>query len=152
MENKQPQAPVGACTVSESINYQNSFSVLIKMSSVVLMVGQCGNQIGHDLMKLIDSNTDTHPLTHRDGKVRCVCIDSEPKVINANIADDTRRGQFYRGSNVVVGQCGRGNNWALGYYGLGQETRETSLLYRSMDALRKEVERCDRFAGIHIYI
>lgn len=119
------------------------------MSSVVLMAGQCGNQIGHDLMKLIDSTADTHPLAHRDGKIRCVCVDSEPKVINANITDDRRRrrSKFYRDENVVIGQRGRGNNWALGYHGLGEETEDTSLLHRSMNALRKEVERCDRFAG-----
>ena len=118
------------------------------MSSVLLMVGQCGNQIGHDLMKLIDSTTDSHPLTHRDGKIRCVCVDSEPKVIKANIADDRKRGQLYRDDNVVIDQRGRGNNWALGYHGLlGQETKETSLLHRTLSVLRKEVERCDRFEG-----
>lgn len=49
------------------------------MSSIVLLVGQCGNQVGHELMRLIDKS-DAHPLSHRDGKLRCVCVDSESKV------------------------------------------------------------------------
>ena len=88
------------------------------MSSIVLLVGQCGNQVGHELMSLIDKS-DTHPLSHRDGKLRSVCVDSESKVIGHNYYDDTRRRGLYRETNMVAGQKGRGNNWALGYHGFG---------------------------------
>lgn len=116
------------------------------MSSIVLLVGQCGNQVGHDLMSLIDTS-DVHPLCHRDGKLRCVCVDSESKVIGRNYCDDSRRSALYRGGNMISGQKGRGNNWALGYHGFHTETEETSLLHRTMDSLRVEVERCDNYAG-----
>ena len=116
------------------------------MSSVALLVGQCGNQIGHELMKVIDSS-ELHPLGHRDGKLRCVCVDSEPKVIHRNTQEDLRSAGLYRDGNAVIGQRGRGNNWALGYYGPPSDTEETSLLHRSMETLRKEVERCDCYAG-----
>lgn len=116
------------------------------MSSIVLLVGQCGNQVGHELMSLIDKS-ETHPLSHRDGKLRCVCVDSETKVINHNFREDTRSGRFYREGNMISGQRGRGNNWALGYHGLSGETEETSLLHRAMETVRKEVERCDSYAG-----
>lgn len=116
------------------------------MSSIVLLVGQCGNQVGHELMSLIDKS-DTHPLSHRDGKLRCVCVDSETKVINHNYREDTRSGRFYREGNMISGQRGRGNNWALGYHGLSGETEEISLLHRVMETVRKEVERCDSYAG-----
>lgn len=116
------------------------------MSSIVLLVGQCGNQVGHELMGLIDKS-DTHPLSHRDGKLRCVCVDSESKVINHNYREDTRSGRLYREGNMIAGQRGRGNNWALGYHGLSGETEETSLLHRAMETVRKEVERCDNYAG-----
>ena len=121
------------------------------MSSIVLLVGQCGNQVGHELMSLIDKS-DTHPLSHRDGKLRCVCVDSETKVINHNYRQDTRSRKFYREGNMISGQRGRGNNWALGYHGLSGETEETSLLHRAMETVRKEVERCDSYAGkVHDY-
>ena len=116
------------------------------MSSIVLLVGQCGNQVGHDLMTLIDTS-DIHPLCHRDGKLRCVCVDSESKVIGRNYCDDTRRSALYRERNMISGQKGRGNNWALGYHGFHMETAETSLLHRTMESLRMEVERCDNYAG-----
>lgn len=116
------------------------------MSSIILLVGQCGNQVGHELMSLIDKS-DTHPLSHRDGKLRCVCVDSETKVINHNYREDMRSGRLYREENMISGQRGRGNNWALGYHGLNGETEETSLLHRAMETVRKEVERCDNYAG-----
>lgn len=116
------------------------------MSSIILLVGQCGNQVGHELMSLIDKS-DTHPLSHRDGKLRCVCVDSETKVINHNYREDMRSGRLYREGNMISGQRGRGNNWALGYHGLNGETEETSLLHRAMETVRKEVERCDNYAG-----
>ena len=97
-------------------------------------------------MSLIDKS-DTHPLSHRDGKLRCVCVDSETKVINHNYREDMRSGRLYREGNMISGQRGRGNNWALGYHGLNGETEETSLLHRVMETVRKEVERCDNYAG-----
>lgn len=122
------------------------------MSSIILPVGQCGNQISHELMTLIDNHSVSHPLSHRDGKLRCVCVDSEPKVIGNNLRSDKKHGNLFREENMIVGQSGRGNNFALGYYGLGGETEETSLLHRTMDVVRKEVERCDSFAGRYITI
>lgn len=121
------------------------------MSSVVLFVGQCGNQVGHELMGLIDKS-DTHPLSHRDGKLHCVCVDSESKVINHNYREDTRSSGLYREGNMIVGQRGRGNNWALGYHGLNQDTEDTSLLCRAMETVRKEIERCDSYAGERLKI
>lgn len=117
------------------------------MSSVLIPVGQCGNQIGYELMTLIDNYTTRHPLGHRDGKVRCVCVDSEPKVIGHVSRSDKKHGQLFRDENMIVGQTGRGNNFAMGYHGHGDISQETSLLNRTMDAVRKEVERCDYFAG-----
>ena len=116
------------------------------MSYIVLLVGQCGNQVGHDLMTLIDTS-DIHPLCRRDGKLRCVCVDSESKVIGRNYCDDTRGSALYKERNMISGQKGRGNNWALGYHGFHMKTAETSLLHCTMESLRTEVERCDNYAG-----
>ena len=125
-----------------------SCNLPFSMSSIVLLVGQCGNQVGHELMRLIDKS-DAHPLSHRDGKLRCVCVDSESKVIGHNYREDSRSSKLYREGNMISGLRGRGNNWALGYHGLSGETEDTSLLHRAMEIVRKEVERCDNFAGNH---
>ena len=120
------------------------------MSSVLLLVGQCGNQIGHELVKKLDAS-ERHPLGHRDGMLRCVCVDSEAKVISRNMRDgDPRLTSRIRDANLIVGQRGRGNNWALGYHGLANETAESSLLHRSMETLRKEVEKCDSYTGSNV--
>ena len=116
------------------------------MSSIILSVGQCGNQIGHELMTLINK-IDVHPLAHRDGKLRYICVDSESKVTSRNYQEDKKSSKLYREGNIISGRKGRGNNWALGYYGLNGETEETSLLHMTMEAVRKEVERCDNYAG-----
>ncbi|EDO48954.1 predicted protein [Nematostella vectensis] len=116
------------------------------MSSILLPVGQCGNQIGHELMTLVEKQCEGKPLSHRDGKLRCVCVDSESKVIASNRRSDGVHGQ-YRDSNIIAGRRGRGNNFALGYHGNSIDEGGTSLLHMTMDAMRKEVERCDSFAG-----
>jgi len=80
---------------------------------------------------------------------------------------------FFMDSNLLYEQYGRGNNWALGYYGpngsecdsyredkkkvfssfTSAQTRKHSqtypetLTHRAMDALRKEAEKCDLFGG-----
>ena len=70
------------------------------------------HQVGHELMRLIDKS-DAHPLSHRDGKLRCVCVDSESKVIGHNYREDSRSSKLYREGNMISGLRGRGNNWAL---------------------------------------
>lgn len=97
-------------------------------------------------MSLIDKS-DIYLLSYRDGKLRCVCVDSEIKVINYNYCEDMRFGRFYREGNMILGQRGRGNNWVLGYYGLNGEIEEMFLLYRVMEIVRKEIERCDNYVG-----
>ncbi|XP_078143503.1 uncharacterized protein LOC139924756 [Centroberyx gerrardi] len=57
------------------------------MSTVVIQVGQCGNQLGLEWWKLIASDPGQSrdilgcPFSSRDGKLAAVFIDSEPKVL-----------------------------------------------------------------------
>lgn len=53
-------------------------------------------------MSLIDKS-DIYLFSYRDGKLWCVCVDSELKVIGYNYYDDIRRRGFYREINMVVG-------------------------------------------------
>ena len=95
------------------------------------------------------------PFTLVDGTIPCVMVDAEPKVIRQCL--DRRRGspvlrQRVRDEFCVWDRAGRGNNWAYGYYGRrrGREGEGGSgggLLGRVREAVRKVVERCDRFSG-----
>ncbi|XP_029444106.1 tubulin delta chain-like isoform X2 [Rhinatrema bivittatum] len=90
------------------------------MSAVWLQLGQCGNQLGLEWWQLLTNEnaahqeSDRYPFFARDGKLSALCVDSEPKVIR-KLQKQIKKGVF-RDSNLILGQSGRGNNWA---YGLG---------------------------------
>ncbi|KAG5479973.1 hypothetical protein LSCM1_06392 [Leishmania martiniquensis] len=104
------------------------------MAIVVVLVGQCGNQLGDELFTQLALCTSSSassetarssasvvtasPFFARDGKARCILIDTEPKVV---LGVQQRHPDFIRAENVIYGQSGRGNNWGLGYYGVRTE-------------------------------
>ncbi|XP_063780678.1 tubulin delta chain-like isoform X2 [Pseudophryne corroboree] len=117
------------------------------MSLIWLQVGQCGNQIGQEWWQILTNTaaeSDQYPFFSRDGLINAICVDSEPKVIR-RLRQQVKKG-YFRDANVVVGQKGRGNNWAYGYRGAGGSP-EKSLLDRTMESVRKEVERRDCYSG-----
>lgn len=89
-------------------------------SVIVVHVGQCGNQLGGALWDALAACTDNgglpSPFFCRDRTARCVLVDSEPKVVMGLHHATPKR---FHESSLVTGQCGRGNHWALGYYGVG---------------------------------
>ncbi|CAJ16058.1 zeta tubulin [Trypanosoma brucei gambiense DAL972] len=89
------------------------------MAIVVVQVGQCGNQLGEELWRQLSIATDKgavrSPFFTSNRKARCVMVDSEPKVVQTVY---NRYADIMRAENVVCGHSGRGNHWALGYYGL----------------------------------
>ncbi|KAM4705571.1 uncharacterized protein WCC33_010398 [Rhinophrynus dorsalis] len=117
------------------------------MSLVWLQIGQCGNQIGQEWWQILSNNSsqaDRYPYFSCDGMINAICVDSEPKVIR-RLQKQVKKG-FFKDSNLVVGQRGRGNNWAFGYNGIGSGI-EKSLLDRTMESLRREIERRDCYSG-----
>lgn len=120
-----------------------------------ILVGQCGNQLGAEFWSLLASETkSTAPYYfHLDGSAKCVCIDSEPKVIRS-ILEAKGSPTLISPRNCVMEASGRGNNWAMGFYGPRRKTKEKefihlgvekkSLLASSLDLLRREFERYDR--------
>ncbi|KAG8546509.1 hypothetical protein GDO81_018767 [Engystomops pustulosus] len=117
------------------------------MSLIWLQVGQCGNQIGQEWWQILGSNIpedERYPYFSRDGLINAICVDTEPKVIR-KLRQQVKRG-YFRDANIIVGQRGRGNNWAYGYHGITR-SGERGLLDRTMDAFRKEVERRDCYSG-----
>jgi len=83
-------------------------------------------------------------ICNGDGKFPAVNIDSEHKVVK-NLW--RQFGNRYNKNNLISGVKGCGSNWALGYYG-NKDSREGSLLCKTLDAIRKETERCSSFSGI----
>ena len=131
------------------------------MSCVSLNLGQCGTQIGHQLLGNLHKEA-TDPNHHHDPQYksaaldtyfrenpktkkhesRCVMVDMEPKAVGKILARDSalewrhpEGGQFCYGS-------GAGNNWAHGYKKLGPRFCEVV-----MEMVAREVEKCDSLDG-----
>ncbi|RXN27657.1 tubulin delta chain [Labeo rohita] len=129
------------------------------MSVVSLQLGQCGNQIGHELFSVIsdDSNGPNrkkykqcsddrffYETSAGELVARAVLVDMEPKVISQAIAKASKSGRWRYGDKAHFSQKqGSGNNWANGFCVHGPRHEEAV-----EDLVRKEIERCDRLAGI----
>lgn len=110
------------------------------MSVIFVLVGQCGNQLGEEVLSQlfegINFGKEPSPFFCRDGKARCVLVDSEPKAIEGVLRRSEERfgsmvspvattshnplseGGIFRRENTATGESGRGNCWGLGYNGL----------------------------------
>jgi hypothetical protein len=134
------------------------------MSTVFISVGQCGNQVGSAFWQRAAAlPCASNSFFDEYGKARAILVDAEPKVVTGTLAhikaplssgvadsrqQDDRQYGIFRRANVCLEQSGRGNNWALGYFGPGaKEGSDESLSTRVLAALEKEVERCDMFTG-----
>ncbi|KAF7663125.1 hypothetical protein LDENG_00217940 [Lucifuga dentata] len=129
------------------------------MSIVTVQLGQCGNQVGEELFDIIcnaaqdgqrkafsTASTERffHQNTHGVLVARAVLIDMEPKVINHSMIKAAKSGRWRYGDMSHFSQKqGSGNNWANGYCVHGPRHREVV-----EELVRREVERCDRLAGL----
>ncbi|XP_070826875.1 tubulin delta chain isoform X1 [Chaetodon trifascialis] len=131
------------------------------MSIVTVQLGQCGNQVGHELFDIICSDAQEggrerkvyntascerffHRTAHGDLIARAVLVDMEPKVINQSITRAAKSGRWRYGEESHFSQKqGSGNNWANGYCVHGPRHRDVV-----EELVRREVERCDRLAGL----
>ena len=118
------------------------------MSTIHIHIGQCGNQLSIPLWKHFLKCEEEYQIAlfrSLDGKHRSIHIDSESKVVSS-----IPKTFKLREKNVIVGKGGRGTNFALGYHGM-QTHGDDHLLEDSMEAMRKEAERCDMFSGAVVY-
>uniref|UniRef100_UPI0037E73AD1 tubulin delta chain isoform X2 n=1 Tax=Semicossyphus pulcher TaxID=241346 RepID=UPI0037E73AD1 len=129
------------------------------MSVVTVQLGQCGNQVGHELFDIICSDAQErqrrvystascerffHQTAHGELVARAVLVDMEPKVINQSICKAAKSGRWRYGETSHFSQKqGSGNNWANGYCVHGPRHREGV-----EELVRREVERCDKLAGL----
>jgi len=97
------------------------------------------------------------PYTLCDGFIPCVLVDAEPKAIrnclNACASSRIAFSSRVREECIVTDRMGRGSNWAFGYHGVSRlgTCHEQSLLDRTMEVVRRTLERCDRFGGFIIF-
>ncbi|XP_050177512.1 tubulin delta chain isoform X2 [Myiozetetes cayanensis] len=136
------------------------------MSIVTVQLGQCGNQIGHEVFQSLCSDIHgTHGLCSREENqsyqdackerffweeegsgvpvARAVLVDMEPKVISQTLSMAARSGCWkYNHQSHFCQKQGSGNNWANGYSVHGPRHKESI-----MELVQKEAERCDRLGG-----
>ncbi|KAL5008452.1 hypothetical protein ScPMuIL_014033 [Solemya velum] len=115
------------------------------MSTVFVQIGQCGNQMGQAFLSTTIKNEkvqSSHSFLSAEGIPRAIAVDSEQKCVRK-----TATPLRIRDENIIVGKRGRGTNWAMGYNGPGPHI-DDKLGDRTMEALRREIERCDRFCGV----
>ncbi|XP_059186776.1 tubulin delta chain isoform X3 [Centropristis striata] len=128
------------------------------MSIVTVQLGQCGNQVGHELFDILCSDAHEgqrkvystasrerffHRTAHGELVARAVLIDMEPKVINQSVSRAAKCGRWRYGDTSHFSQKqGCGNNWANGFCVHGPRHRDVV-----EELVRREVERCDRLAG-----
>lgn len=88
------------------------------MGSLFINVGQCGNQIGLQLMDYLEQQNNLYDdsFTKRSEQniIHSILIDTEPKILRS-VVENKKRYPFIDNKNVLYFQHGRGNNWALGY-------------------------------------
>lgn len=112
------------------------------MSSIVISVGQCGNQISNSLIDnllLNQTNQTSYLYSNYDNRFHFINIDSEIKVIKNLLGEHS---EHLRRENVLNTKCGRGSNWASGYSGLNKDGA-LRIIEQSLESVRKEAERCD---------
>ncbi|XP_008935685.1 PREDICTED: tubulin delta chain isoform X2 [Merops nubicus] len=135
------------------------------MSIVTVQLGQCGNQIGHEVFSAVCSDVHgTHGLCSRKENdsyheackerffceeesevpvARAVLVDMEPKVISQTLSMAARSGSWrYNDRSQFCQKQGSGNNWANGYSVHGPRHKEAI-----MNLVQKEAEKCDRLGG-----
>nr|XP_054503000.1 tubulin delta chain [Agelaius phoeniceus] len=135
------------------------------MSIVTVQLGQCGNQIGHEVFSALCSDIlGTHGLCSKNENqsyqdsckerffcqeesavpvARAVLVDMEPKVISQALATAASSGHWrYSSRSHFCQKQGSGNNWANGYCVHGPRHKEAI-----MDLVQREAERCDRLGG-----
>ncbi|GAB1609133.1 tubulin epsilon chain-like, partial [Argonauta hians] len=133
--------------------------------SIIIQVGQCGNQIGRQFWDLalqehartnkkaiyneavssffrnIDSRTDSSISCDANRKIhtlkaRAVLVDMEEGVVSELLRSPL--GELFDHRQLITDVSGSGNNWAVGYKSYGHHYREAIL-----ESVRHAAESCD---------
>lgn len=124
--------------------------------SIIVGVGHCGCSIAASFWDIAEKQrlaflSRSHPLFIGE-RPRCILVDSEPRAIESARSTTNSPLSRLHDENLIVcheSTSGRGNNWAMGYFGETSKGQQ-SLLTRITEALRTEAESCDLFTNIVI--
>ncbi|XP_028295366.1 tubulin epsilon chain [Gouania willdenowi] len=136
--------------------------------SVVVQVGQCGNQVGcrfwdlalrehahvnknglyDEALGSFFRNVDSRTSCGRGGRIqqlkaRAVLVDMEEGVVNEILQGPLR--EVFDSTQLLTDVSGSGNNWAVGHLTYGLAYRE-----QIVDKLRRAAEHCDCLQGFFI--
>jgi len=130
---------------------------------VTLQIGQCGAQIGHQLLENLFEDATCGPGKQwkdycetlletffdvaEGGKAaaRSVMVDMEPKAVRGALQATRKKRWGYDEGQHHIGRSGSGNNWSYGFCVHGPRCGD-----HVMNLIRKEVEKCDLFSGFHL--
>ncbi len=116
------------------------------MELLPISIGQAGNQINYELANLMLEN---ECYMNEKYFMKNVLIDTEKKVISKNY--EGKFSTYYQENmNVVSGNSGRGNNWALGYsldYTEVTKGEGENINLKSFNVIQKFLEKCDFYRG-----
>ena len=122
------------------------------MSWVFVNAGQCGNQVGHEIIdsvyKHLNETTQCNCFFEESSSgsfvARSVSLDTEEKVVQACFEKSKSCNWKYDSQSISHRYGGAGNNWAMGYMA------NNELLTDSINCIRKQIELCDLPAGLFI--
>ncbi|CAD8148839.1 unnamed protein product [Paramecium pentaurelia] len=96
------------------------------MGTLLLNLGQCGNQLALQMFNLIDKSSMHEGnmfLRRRESNIyHTILVDTEPKILKP-IVEDRKLYSHIDVKNVLYYQYGRGNNWGLGYLNFKQKSK-----------------------------
>jgi hypothetical protein len=90
-----------------------------------------------------------------------IFVDTEPKVVQSLSSSHGKKGlKWFRESDSFCEMSGRGNNWAMGYFGPRRRKRDMTIrigydqrtiIEKVLDRVRKRVGFFDVFEGIIVF-
>eukprot|EP01063_Lacrimia_lanifica_P032869 TRINITY_DN5699_c0_g1_i1.p2 TRINITY_DN5699_c0_g1~~TRINITY_DN5699_c0_g1_i1.p2 ORF type:complete len:450 (+),score=164.79 TRINITY_DN5699_c0_g1_i1:75-1424(+) len=131
------------------------------MSVLTLQVGQCGNQLGHDVFDTLAATAAAAPPAEQDKirdmyfragadarkplAARAALVDMEPKVVERCVARARKGGRFEYTPSKLDKQEGSANNWAFGYH-----VQAMACLDKILDNVHAELEKMDALRGVQL--
>ena len=96
-----------------------------KKMSIILQIGQCGNQLGCEFFSLLTTLPNPKRFFHNPPSksltANAILIDMEPKVITSILKK--KKNFFYNKNYIFTKEEGSGNNWAFGYEKHGKNAK-----------------------------
>lgn len=137
------------------------------MSIITICVGQCGNQVGFEFLKVLKNEKDKDSIPFNWGtffhspiiaegkngykkltKAKFILVDTEPKVVK-EIKKKKKFASLIKKENMITTSDGCGNNWGLGYH--NDKIKKKGIIKDVMFSLEKEIKNCESIKAILLF-